>query len=217
MQQLQEGPSLDSTLKSVSNDIGNSISILYDRLEQLVQKYYDNNGTVKGAGKLVGGMKGQWFQTFYVNRLQNELYDLKRHAPKQTRDLSDFLRSMMKKEASFKHLEKELPELLLDIGRSLEYQDLTKNAQKWIKRREQFIDRMSELSVDDDGQYEPTKNKPEKSDIPGKQASQVEELVNSVLKKLPKRDATEIRQAVARSDNKLQTLAAEMNKRGLKS
>ena len=217
MQQLQEGPSLDSTLKSVSNDIGNSISILYDRLEQLVQKYYDNNGAVKGAGKLVGGMKGQWFQTFYVNRLQNELYDLKRHAPKQTRDLSDFLRSMMKKEASFKHLEKELPELLLDIGRSLEYQDLTKNAQKWIKQREQFIDRMSELSVDDDGQYEPTKNKPEKSDIPGKQASQVEELVNSVLKKLPKRDATEIRQAVARSDNKLQTLAAEMNKRGLKS
>lgn len=47
------------------------------------------------------------------------------------------------------------------------------------------------------------------------QNQQVEAIVNSVLKDLPSNVAGEIRNAIAKSDNKLAALQAEMKKRGL--
>lgn len=216
--QLHEGPSLDSTLKSVSNDIGNSIGILYERLTAMTQKLYDNTDSLENRGFIIGGAKKQWYETFYVNRLQNELYDLVRHAPKATKDLKLLLRNRPK---NLSVMERDgLPDILADIGRKLNHSDLTKNAQRWKKRiadYNKFVDSIEEEII---SYMEPVdggsaSQKAPKDPTKGKQLSQVEKVVNDVLSSLPKKQAGEIRQEIARADNKLQALALAMKKRGL--
>lgn len=223
MKRINESSEYGSTILTISNDIGSSIQVLYDRAGQMLQKYHDNNGTIKGSGKIIGGAKSQWFQTFYVNRLDKELHHLVEYRPKHTKGLREFLRTRPRR---FSDIEKQLPPILIEVGGSLGQDKLVTNAKKWIESREKLNSLMASLksqedtdtdTANTDSQEVPQKKSKEKNDIPGKQNSQVEELVNSILNDLPKKQASEIRHAIARSDNKLQALAVEMNKRGIKT
>ena len=60
------------------------------------------------------------------------------------------------------------------------------------------------------------KQEQDKKSAIGTQNSSVEGVINDVLSKLDKRVAAELRQIVARSDNKLATLQRELDKRGIR-
>lgn len=213
MKKLNESTSIKTTVTAIANDIGTPITELYNTLRAMAKNYVDSKGTTKGFQLISSGASSRWFQTFYFNRLQKELYDLTQFSPRTTAQLKTILTSMPK---SFNKLSDNLPEVLSDIGAKLQAMDLKANADQWIKSRDAYHDYLIELESDAQGNNEPVANvKPEKSRTQGVQYSQVDQIVNSVLASLPTNVSGDIRNAIARSPNKLAALKQEMDRRQL--
>jgi hypothetical protein len=172
---------------------------------------------------VAAGVGGRWFQTFYFNRLQNELYDLTKQNTKLTVELQQFLRGSevkgkLENAKGFNAVSKELPDILATIGVKIGYAPLANNARRWIHNREEYEQYLSDLELsdyEDDDDVEKAPKIPKDPAI-GKQRSQAEDIVNDVLRKLPSKIAGDIRNAISRSPNKLQALQQELQKRGVK-
>ena len=221
--ELDESNELKGTLRTIANDIAEPITSLYETLKYMAKRYYDSHGDLKGFGMVAGGVGSRWFQTFYFNRLQNELFDLCKQNTKITVPLQQFLRGTevkgkIENAKGFSAISKELPDILATIGAKLNYAPLANNARRWIHNREEYDQYLSDLELsdyEDDDEIERAPKAP-KDPAMGQQRSQAEEIVNDVLKKLPSKIAGDIRNAIARSPNKIQALQQELQKRGVK-
>lgn len=216
---INENISAHTTIAAIVNDIGNSVNRTYEALGNLAQKLADDQGSLKGYPMLAGGIGSRWYQSFYVNRLQSELYDLVKYAPNATKELTNFLKQYPE---SFGDVASALPDILLQVAKRINNQGLGRAAHAWIERREKhlsFVAKLRQQLKDDNDEYRaqnaPSKPKSNGPSAAGKQASAAEELVNNVLKGLPKEQASEIRAAIAKSDNKIQALQRELVKRGI--
>jgi lysozyme len=221
---LEEGTSIESTLRAIINDIGEPITSVYDTMKFQAKKYMENHGELgRGFRMVAAGVGGRWVQNMYFGRLQNELYDLCKYNPRRTAELQDFLRGVETKgeldsKRSFGSIANGLPEILAKIGQQLNAQQLTKNAQRWIQNKAAYEQYIAKLESEADDDYdEPAQVKPPKSTAVGQQNTQVDQIVNNVLSKLPSRIQGDIRNAIARAPNKLQALQAELAKRGVKA
>lgn len=219
-QPVSEGPSLPSTLKSIATN-GEPIAQLYERLKAMAKKWVENNGSLKGYHRNAAGQSARWFNDFYFNKLQADLYSLVKQAPKAAPPLIAFLKDASEDREShitFTEISRTLPPVLYNVGRKIGDESLMRFAKNWDSRREQYENYLEEIeykvNTGDDEVDTPAPKQP-KSEIPGKQFSQAEEIVNSVLSKLPKKVAGEIRNAIARAPNKLQALQQELAKRKL--
>ena len=214
---INESISAHSTIAAITNDIGNGVNRTYEALEKLAQTVADNHGTLRPYPMLAGGVGSRWYQTFYVNRLQSELYDLVKYAPSQTKELSDFLKSYPE---SFGAVAASLPGILVKVAQRIKNRGLEQQASRWIARAQQhrnFMDQLRDSLKAENEKSSAKKPSQEKApNVHGKQASAAEEAVNHVLKNLPKEVASEVRAAIAKSDNKLQALQRELVKRGIK-
>jgi len=219
-QELSESTSLPTTLKAIINDIGEPVGMVYDTLKFMAKKYHDNHGTMKGFGMVAAGVGGRWIQKFYVGKLHNELYDLCKYNTRRTVDLQQYLKGREIKgkielERSFKNISQELPPILAKIGNYLNSEQLVKSSQRWMQRRDEYENYVNSLE-DDEFDNEPViKHKAPKNPTVGQQHSQVDQIVNQVLSKVPNKVAGEIRNAIARNPNKLQALQAELQKRNI--
>jgi hypothetical protein len=221
--EVAESNDIKGTLRTIATDIAEPITSLYETLKYMAKRYYDSHGDLKGFGMVAGGVGSRWFQTFYFNRLQNELYDLSKQNTKITVPLQQFLRGTevkgkIESAKGFSAISKELPDILAEIGAKLNYAPLANNARRWIHNREEYEQYLSDLELsdyEDDDEIEKAPKVP-KNPAMGQQRSQAEEIVNDVLKKLPSKIAGDIRNAIARAPNKLQALQQELQKRGVK-
>jgi hypothetical protein len=191
----------------------------------MAKQYYDNNGDLKRFGLVAAGVGSRWFQTYYVNKMQTDLYDLTRQSPAQAAELKQFLRGKMVKDnlvmpKSFSELNKDLPGILARMGTKMGAEALANNAKLWAHNKqdyENFIEKLiSGKSDDDDGDgygAPATVDTPSKDALLGKQRNHAEEIVNDVLRKLSSSVAGDIRNAIARAPNKLQALQQELQRR----
>ena len=219
---VAEGTSIESTLRAVINDIGEPITAVYDTMKFQAKKYMENHGELgRGFRMVAAGVGGRWVQSMYVGRLQNELYDLCRYNSRRTVELKQFLRGVetdgeIEIKRSFGNIANELPRILAKLGQYLNAPQLTKNANRWMQNKAAYEEYIANLELEDDYD-EPAVAKSPKNPAIGQQRSQVEDIVNDVLSKLPKKIAGDIRNAIARSPNKLQALQAELKKHEQKS
>ena len=221
-QGVTEGTSIESTLRAVINDIGEPITNVYDTMKFQAMKYMENHGELdRGFRMVAAGIGGRWVQSMYVGRLQNELYDLCKYNTRRTVELKQFLRGVeadgeLEMKRSFGNIANELPRILAKLGQHLNAPQLTKNASRWMQNKTAYEEYIANLELEDDYD-EPAVAKSPKNPAIGQQRSQVEDIVNDILSKLPKKIAGDIRNAIARSPNKLQALQAELKKHGQKS
>ena len=221
-QGVTEGTSIESTLRAVINDIGEPVTNVYDTMKFQAKKYMENHGELdRGFRMVAAGIGGRWVQSMYVGRLQNELYDLCKYNTRRTVELQQFLRGVeadgeLEMKRSFGNIANELPRILAKLGQHLNAPQLTKNANRWMQNKAAYEEYIANLELEDDYD-EPAVAKSPKNPAIGQQRSQVEDIVNDILSKLPKKIAGDIRNAIARSPNKLQALQAELKKHGQKS
>jgi len=214
---LDEGPSLPSTLKSIATN-GEPITQLYGKLKAMAKRWVDNNGSLKGFHRNAAGQSAQWFNNFYFNKLQNDLYALVKQAPKYAPPLIAFLKDASEdreRHINFTEISGSLPPILFQIGKRMGDESLARFAHSWKARKDEYDSYLSQLEseADSDDEFDMPVAKPEKSKMPGQQNAQAEQIVNSVLSKLPKNIAGEIRNAIARAPNKIQALHQELTKR----
>jgi len=214
---LGEGPSLPSTLKSITTN-GEPITQLYGKLKAMAKRWVENNGSLKGFHRNAAGQSAQWFHNFYFDKLQADLYALSKQAPRYAVPLIDYLKDASEDRESritFTEISRSLPPILFKIGKQMGDHSLTQFAYSWNSRREEYESYLAKLEAeaDMDDEYDEPEVKPEKSKVPGQQNAQVEQIVNDILAKLPKKVAGDIRNAIARAPNKLQALQQELAKR----
>ena len=214
---LGEGPSLPSTLKSIATN-GEPITQLYGKLQAMAKRWVDNNGSLKGFHRNAAGQSAQWFNNFYFNKLQADLYALTKQAPRHAAPLIMFLKDASEDRESrinFTEISRSLPPILFRMGKKIDDESLARFAASWDSRRKEYESYLADLEsqADDEDDFDEPVVKPEKSKMPGQQNAQAEQIVNDILSKLPKNVAGDIRNAIARAPNKLQALHQELSKR----
>jgi hypothetical protein len=214
---LGEGPSLPSTLKSITTN-GEPITQLYGKLKAMAKRWVENNGSLKGFHRNAAGQSAQWFHNFYFDKLQADLYALSKQAPRYAVPLINYLKDASEDRESritFTEISRSLPPILFKMGKQMGDHSLTQFAYSWNSRREEYESYLVKLEAeaDMDDEYDEPEVKPEKSKVPGQQNAQAEQIVNDILAKLPKKVAGDIRNAIARAPNKLQALQQELAKR----
>ena len=222
---ITESAELDSTLKRISHDTGSQIAQLYKELEHTARSYVNKNmgddptTIFKKLKFILGQPKGKYMQGVYVLKLEKDLYHLCEYAPHATSRLKALLREFWSDpefKKSFNNLESLLPEILLEIGQQLKANQLIYNAKEWISSRERLYNLLDKLNKQANEAFDTDiPQTAPKSKSTGGQYNQVETIVNDVLKSLNPKVANEIRSAIARSDNKLAALQAELQKRNI--
>ena len=218
--QVDESTSVDSSLKIVINDIGEPITAVYDKLKFMAKRYVHDHGELNRGWKMVEmGEGARWVQNMYNAQLKGALYALTKYIPKRTGDLQQFLAGRevngeIEMKRSFNNISNELPEILAKVGNYIESPELSNAARRWMQNKTEYENYLSSLE-DDDDDYDTPSVKPEKSKLPGQQNAQADQIVNDILKKLPSKVAGDIRNAIARTPNKLQSLQSELQKRGV--
>lgn len=209
---LAESTSLPTTITALASDIGDPIQTLYQNLTRMREKFYAEHGSLKGFGFVAGNVGRRWFDSYYFNRIGRELRDLVRYAPRETRELQDFLTNIP---STFDHI-KELPEILVAVGVRLKNETLTHNARAWIRARDLFTQGRATV-VGDESKQSRSYNTPSADEIATnrQQMSQADQVVNDILNGLPRNMVWEIKAAIEKKPNKLQALQYELQKRGL--
>ena len=203
-----------------------------DSLGQIIEpggKMHVRDGDLKNFKFLIGSRGKRWYDNFYWNKMQSDLYTLLKTLPSNAdkNDLRDFLNLNTDKDSigrgghlKWNTIQDNLPEVLRDIGKQIKNEDLYKFGLNWIEARDKFYDFLAviEAEAQQDGPNLRKADSPQSNNamLAARQRSQAEEMVNAIIKRLPANVQGDVRQAIARSDNKLQALEKEIMRRGLK-
>lgn len=237
---LNENNDLPSTIQALIHDIGTPITMLFDALDDSARRYASNhdgasddkyraaNGKLKrddmsGFTGVRGMLLSRWMATVYTNRMQSHLATLCKQSPKNTKQLHELLHTLPR---TYKDIyDGGLPTILIEIGKRLNSPRLVTNARQWIELHDRHIKLCHDLQASNDEYVNQANAHKMRSsgDTPperdqstvGKQNAQVEMIISDILKNLPPKVANELRMAIARKDNKLQALQAEMQKRNI--
>jgi len=219
---INEGTSIESTLRAIINDIGEPITSVYDTMKFQAKKYIENHGELgRGFRMVAAGVGGRWVQNMYIGRLHNELYDLTKYNTRRTVELRNFLRGEesdgeIEMKRSFGNLANNLPPILAKLGEQLNAPQLTRNAQRWMQNKAEYERYLMDLEAEGDEPDDiPVKSQAPKSNAVGQQNAQVDSIINNVLGKVPKSIAGDIRNAIARAPNKLAALKAELDRHNI--
>lgn len=210
---LTESTSLDSSIRSIVSN-GHTIAMVFDNLAYSAKKWVDNNGALDGFQLQEAGVGSRWYNEFYFNRMNSDLYDLSKQVGGHGASLKAFLSQNAK---SIKNISRNLPDVLIDLGRKIGRKDLTEFATGWKNNFAEYERKLASLasSADSEDDYTPQPTKAKDNTL-GTQNSQAEQLVAAILRDLPKHIAGDIRNAIARNPNKLLALQQELSKRGIK-
>jgi hypothetical protein len=212
-----ESASLNTTISNIV-DNGKYIAQVYETLKSMAKRWVDNRGDLKGFHMMAGGVGHRWFNDFYFNKLQSELFDLTKQASKYSVPLITFLKNASEnrdRHINFKEISEHLPVILTQLGNRLGNKDLSNFGRHWALRQTEYENYLVKIEHEaNQGDYdEPAKVNSPKDTTHGQQMSKAEEIVNDILRKLPSKISGEIRNAISRSPNKLQALQKELHKR----
>jgi hypothetical protein len=232
---LFESVELASTLRSIASEIGNPVTAIYDKLTEFAERWSENHDSMKNFGFLEKNINDRWYNEQGDNLIA-ELYHLADQAPSQA---SAQLRRLLLSNTTtnFRTLGKNLTPILIQIGLDTNYNHLVRNAQAWQQQEKNFAQTLEKLdkysassskkpssTLGDTSAASMSPTRSEKIDqaaadkkiARAQQQIQIEQLINSVLTKIPKGVAGEIRNAISRESNKLMALQKELTKRNIK-
>lgn len=213
---LKEDISVGESIKNIIDILTTELPMLYRTLGRMAENYHDNHGTIdKGFRFISGGQKSKWYHDVFFKSLKPSLYKLhKSVTPQVGAGLEDFLNSSIG-EGSFGAIEDTLLNILGKVAGLIKNKQLgaaVETAKTAVNRYHDLVSRLK----NSDNEDEPAAQKPKQSNAVSKQNSSVEGIINDALSRVDKKQAGEIRNIVAKSANKLQTLQAEFTKRGIK-
>lgn len=214
---LRENVSIDSSIKIIVDILTTELPNIYRALSRLAENYVNNHGEIdKGFNFIAGGAKSKWYHDVFFKQLKPALYKLCESLPNNSKnELKLFLNSMTDA-GSFNRIEHELIGILDNISRNIKNQKLAgavSSAQHTIQKYHSFVAKLGDENDDDEPTATPTKQ----PNIIGQQNASVEAIINDVLSRIDRSQAGEIRNILARSDNKLATLQRELAARGIHS
>jgi hypothetical protein len=221
---LNEGISIELSIKNIVATI-DSIAKVYQDLkttaESMVKKRDYDEESLDGFPLYAAGRGKRWYDDFYWSKMEAELYTLLEKNPKGAAALKDFFDRPKNERGhmSFKTIGSSLPMILVQVGQQIKSQDLERFGKTWLERHKDYEDFLSKIKSELKGGEdtgETPQTKAPKNSLIGKQNASVEELINHVLRSINKKDAGEIRNAIARESNKLQALQRELAKRNIK-
>ena len=218
-QEFHEGISSDLSIKSIIAT-ADSITKTYGDLKTMAEKWVYNNGTLNGFHRNAAGVGKRWYDTFFWNKMEDDLRTLVQKNPKAAGVLRDFFNIERddRGHISFTKISKNLPKALYQVGEKIGNDDLKKFSRGWALKQKDYEDYLGRVEAevnDDEDDYTPAPKQP-KDNIVGRQNAAAEEMVNQILKTLDRRVAGEIRNTIAREPNKLQALQRELAKRNIK-
>ena len=232
---LVESVELASTLRSIASEIGNPVTAVYDKLTEFAERWSETHDSMANFGFLEKNISSKWYAERGDNLIA-ELYHLADQAPSQA---SSQLRRLLlsNTKTDFRALAQNLTPILIQIGLDTNYNHLVRNAQAWQQQEKTFAHTLEKLdkysassskkpssaSADTSAtSMSPTRSEKidqaaaDKKAARAQQQIQIEQLINSVLTKLPRGVAGEIRNAISRDSNKLVALQKELIKRNIK-
>lgn len=225
-------------MSAVAADIGNGVTDTFDELRKSAGNWMSSHDSLHGWGFISGGVETRaWWDKVWAplskprkgfragTGLQGELYDLARQAGPSGEPLENLLRDMITNRGNFMALSRALPPILIAIGEHHGHGPLIARAKKWQQDLSAFEKWLEEIEAYRPKNQEkspkssptvgsPTDQPKTPSLVPG-QNTAAEKIVNDVLRNLPSGVAGDIRQAIAKSSNKIQALQAELAKRNI--
>ena len=238
---IVEAFSLESTMAAVTADIGNNVTATFDELKKSASNWYGNRGDLDGWGFAAAGVEARvWWDRVWLPRtdprrtgsqrssgLQGELYDLSRQAGPSGAALGMLLHSMIKNRGNFVGLGRNLIPVLRTIADAHRNPTLAARLDQWqreLNEYDRWLFGMQDgepVSVTKAASGAVVATTPRQvsaprppSAIPGQNVA-AEKVISDVLRSLPPGVAGDIRQAIARSSNKIMSLQAELRKRGI--
>jgi hypothetical protein len=214
---LHEDVSTGASQKNIIDILTVQLPQLYHRLTGMAEKLYDNKGSLAGLALLVGGQKSSWYTDVYFKALSPALYNFSKSLPNHLRDqLVQFLVTNI--DGRFGAVENDLLPLLKNISKSTKNPALFSAVEATERAKGKYEQRIQKLSIEgeaEDDDLPPAPVSKEKSSIPQQNVT-IETIVADVLSRIDKKEAGEIRNAIAKSGNKLVALQRELEKRGIK-
>jgi hypothetical protein len=217
---LTEAISPEEAIRSIVST-ADSITKVYGDLKTMAEKWVYNNGTLKGFHRNAAGVGKRWYDTFFWNKMDNDLRLLMTKNPKAAGKLRDFfdIERDDKGHVSFTTIGRSLPRILNHVGEQMNNKDLKRFAAEWFRKHKDYEDYLgrveAEVNDEEDDDFTPAPKQP-KDNVVGRQNAAAEEMVNQILRSIDKKVAGEIRNAIAREPNKLQALQRELAKRDIK-
>lgn len=212
-----EDVSANASLKNIVDILTVQMPQLYHRLTIMAEKMHHNKGELgKGFNFVAGGQKNAWYQDVYFRSLKTSLYNFVKSLPVQHGvALKKFLGNEDRK---FSDVEHNLLPILGNIAKSTKNSALLSAVNAAIHAKNRFENKCAELdsgAADEESGYIDQPPPREKGSI-SVQNQTVEAIINDVLKRVDKKQAGEIRNAIARSQNKLLALQQELTNRNIK-
>jgi len=215
-------------------------NLMHDSFGRLVDNHADK--PFKKLKFVLGSRKARWFNANYlssrakriqgiqpalVDALKDPRFQSAKHELKTLARLpiqSHTPTRMATEQTSSKHfatLVQLLPNVLDVIGNySTNGESLKSVASRIRSAQAKFSRALQKLKDEYYGTSEPVRRPPTvpRNELPGQQATDVEGIVNQTIKELvPKQLQGEVRNKIARADNKLAALQAELNRLGIKT
>ena len=228
-------------MSAVAADIGNNVTTVFDELKRASGEWVGKRDSLDGWPFMAGTIETRlWWDRVWSPLsapkkiggragigLQGELYDLARQSGTVGKPLANLLKSMITGRGNFLQLSRQLPPILISIGKEHGNDSLVTRAERWSREVADFEKWMAELEgrdaksskkKDKSSSAEKPAEKPAKSPslVPG-QNTAAEKIVNDVLRSLPSGIAGDIRRAISKSSNKIMALQAELARRGIRA
>lgn len=210
---LTEDVSVDASIKTISDVLSTELPLLYKKLVKMAENFYDGHGELgKGFRFVSGGQKTQWYHDTFVRYLRPSLYNLAKSTG--SNELKRYLNDSIGN-VSFAGVENALLPILQKIAKDKKLSVLSNGVMAGIHARDAYLAKLEEIESagEDDVDNTPV---PPKQDNIGQQNVAVDNIINDVLGRLDRKVAGEVRNAIARSDNKLQALQQELTRRGIR-
>lgn len=219
---LFESVSEESAKSTVYSTMSSYVRVLSEILRR-VQNQIAEGGSLRAVKFIQGAPKAKWVSdNFMGNRrsagLLGAAMTLKREGPKDTRGIFDQI-SQMRMSAFVASGKSKMFEAFGDMFINLGYMDsdYTQIAERIERSRSEILSAINEYRAKLSRQQssERREERREHGRFRSAQNVQSEEMVNNILSQLPPKVSGEIRNVIARSDNKLQSLMRELEKRGI--
>ena len=214
---LNEDVSKETSVRNISDILTTELPELYRKLEKMADNYARDKGEIdKGYYFITGSTKSNWYHNVFVKSMKASLYNLAKSLPHNVRGpLSKFLNTTIGYD-SFSQVEDSLVGIIAAIGKVTKNSELSHAAaaaQHAINHYESHLVKLNS-EVDDDDDF-PAPKTPSQPNSIAQQNNAANSIIDQTLARLDRNQAGEIRNAIARSGNKLAALQQELTRRGI--
>lgn len=232
---LTEDVSPAASLKNIVDILSTELPGLYRTLGIMAEKYaktytpkrengvyrdYSPEDFYKSVSFIMNGRRGAWYKDVFFNNMKSALYNFSKSLPGNLRSEMNSLLSDATVNGSFKVIEQDIIPLLNKIAISTKNDKLKSAVNTVTQSMKDYGAALSkaetiaaDVNADVNSGYNEPKAK-EKGSIGGQNAA-VDAIIADVLSRIDKKAAGEIRNAIAKSDNKLMALQQELRRRDI--